>query len=100
MTTFLKNALSHKGFSVVEILSQCPTHFGRYALGSGSPKNLVEWIKNHSVPASAAEKMKPEEIAGKYLIGEFVKTERPVFRGSTVYTAPRQESAESKEAKA
>ncbi len=100
MTTFLKNALSHKGFSVVEILSQCPTHFGRYALGSGSPKNLVEWIKSHTVPASAADKMKPEEVAGKYLLGEFVKTERPVFRGSTIYTAPCQGCAESKEAKA
>lgn len=25
----LKKAIAHKGFSVVEILSQCPTHFGR-----------------------------------------------------------------------
>ncbi len=87
MTTFLKNALDHKGFSVVEILSQCPTHFGRYALGSGSPKNLVEWIKNRSVAASAAEKLPPEDTAGKYLLGEFVNVERPVFRGSTVYTS-------------
>jgi|LSQX01.2.fsa_nt_gb 2-oxoglutarate ferredoxin oxidoreductase subunit beta len=85
MTAFLKNALSHKGFSVVEILSQCPTHFGRYALGSGSPKGLVEWIKSRTVPASAAGKMSPEDISGKYLAGEFVNVEKPVFRGSTVY---------------
>ena len=26
---FLKKAISHKGFSVVEILSQCPTYYGR-----------------------------------------------------------------------
>lgn len=85
MTTFIKAALDHKGFSVVEILSQCPTHFGRYALGSGSPKNLVEWIKNRSVPLSAVEKLPPEETAGKYRLGEFVNVERPVFRGSTLY---------------
>ena len=85
MTTFIKAALDHKGFSVVEILSQCPTHFGRYALGSGSPKNLVEWIKNRSVPLSAVDKLPPEETAGKYLLGEFVNIERPVFRGSTLY---------------
>ena len=85
MTTFIKTALNHKGFSVVEILSQCPTHFGRYALGSGSPKNLVDWIKNRSVPLSAVDKLPPEETAGKYLLGEFVNIERPVFRGSTLY---------------
>src|SRR6056297_1599633 len=28
----MKKALQHKGFSMVEILSQCPTNFGRYAL--------------------------------------------------------------------
>jgi 2-oxoglutarate ferredoxin oxidoreductase subunit beta len=87
MTSFLKNALDHKGFSVVEILSQCPTHFGRYALGTGSPKALVDWIKERSVPAAAADKMPPEEVAGKYLLGEFVNIEKPVFRGSTVYPA-------------
>ena len=85
MTTFIKAALDHKGFSVVEILSQCPTHFGRYALGSGSPKNLVEWIKNRTIPLSAADKLPPEETAGKYRLGEFVNIERPVFRGSTLY---------------
>lgn len=85
MTTFIKAALDHKGFSVVEILSQCPTHFGRYALGSGSPKNLVEWIKNRTIPLSAADKLSPEETAGKYRLGEFVNIERPVFRGSTLY---------------
>ncbi|MEA4880400.1 MAG: thiamine pyrophosphate-dependent enzyme [Synergistaceae bacterium] len=85
MTTYIKAALNHKGFSVVEILSQCPTHFGRYALGSGSPKNLVEWIKNRTIPLSAADKLPPEETAGKYRLGEFINIERPVFRGSTLY---------------
>ena len=28
-TEILKKAITHKGFSVVEILSQCPTHYGR-----------------------------------------------------------------------
>jgi len=30
--------------------------------------------------------MSPEETAGKYLVGEFVNVEKPVFRGNTVYT--------------
>ncbi len=28
-TEYLKKAITHRGFSVVEILSQCPTHYGR-----------------------------------------------------------------------
>ncbi len=81
----IKTAMQHTGFSVVEIISQCPTHYGRYALGSGSPEKSVEWIKEQSIPRTRAEKMDPEETALNFVIGEFVNTQRPVFWGSTIY---------------
>lgn len=81
----IKNALQHKGFSLVEIVSQCPTHFGRYALKTGSPKKLVDWIEERSLTIARAEKLSDEEKAGKFILGEFIKVERPIYSGSSTY---------------
>ncbi len=41
----LKKAIDHKGFSVVEILSQCPTHYGRKNK-EGDAAQMMEFQKN------------------------------------------------------
>jgi len=83
MDQAIKKGLEHKGFGVVEVLSQCPTHFGRYTLGSGSPEKNLDWIRELCVPKSKADSMTPNELDGKLVTGEFVCVSRPVFRGST-----------------
>ncbi len=80
----IKEALNHKGFSLVEIITQCPTHFGRRALSTGSAVECVSWIKDHSVTRKKAQAMEPEALESKFVLGTFVKEERPVFRGSSV----------------
>ncbi len=85
MKSLMKSALSHKGFAVLEILSQCPTHFGRYALNTGQPQKIFEWIRSICVMAKKAENMSEEELEGKTVLGEFVNKQRPVFEGSSVY---------------
>ena len=45
--SYLKQAIQHKGFSVVEILSQCPTHFGRKNKIGDAPQ-MVEWYKDNT----------------------------------------------------
>ncbi|MFW6041088.1 MAG: thiamine pyrophosphate-dependent enzyme [Thermoplasmatota archaeon] len=81
----IKEALKHKGFSVVEIIAQCPTHFGRYALGTGKPVNGINWIDEKSVTISEAEDMTEDELKDRFIIGDFYKKDKPVFDGSTVY---------------
>jgi len=81
----IKKALQHKGFSLVEIISQCPTHFGRYALGSGKPEVNVDFIDSNTVTVAQAKNMTKEELFGKFIIGEFVDIQKPVFAGSSVY---------------
>jgi 2-oxoglutarate ferredoxin oxidoreductase subunit beta len=83
MDQLIQKGLEHKGFGVVEILSQCPTHFGRYALRSGSPQKNLDWIRELCVPKANAESMMPEELEGKMVTGVFSCSSRPVFRGST-----------------
>jgi len=88
-TNAIKTSLKHKGFSLVEVVSQCPTQFGRYALKSGSPLRLVEWIEERSVTIAQAEKLSEKDLADKFVLGEFIKVEKPVFAGSSVYGKER-----------
>lgn len=67
----MKNAVLHKGFAVVEALTSCPTQFGRRNKVA-DPAKMVERIKNMVVSKTAAEKMTPEQMDGKFVIGEFV----------------------------
>jgi 2-oxoglutarate ferredoxin oxidoreductase subunit beta len=85
MAKFIKKGLQHEGFGVIEIMSQCPTHFGRYAKGTGNPAFLMKWIEENTISAKKASEASEEEKEGKFVTGEFVDIERPVFRGSSVY---------------
>lgn len=81
----LKKALQHHGISLVEILSQCPTHFGRYALRSDDPETLLRWIEEKSVTLAQAKKLAQEDVADKFVLGDFIKAEKPIFTGTTLY---------------
>jgi 2-oxoglutarate ferredoxin oxidoreductase subunit beta len=85
----IKKALSHKGFSFVEVISQCPTNFGRKAIGSGQAVAGVKWIEEQSLSRQEASEI-PEELLGeKFVLGTFVDTTRPVYVGGSVF--PREE---------
>ena len=45
----LKRAISHKGFSVVEILSQCPTYYGRKNK-AGEAAEMIQQYKHLTAP--------------------------------------------------
>ena len=80
----IKDAINHTGFSLVEIVTQCPTNFGRRALGTGSAVESLEWIKKNSVTMKKAETMSAAELEGKFVQGTFVNKQKPVFMGSSV----------------
>lgn len=67
----IRRALQHKGFSLIEIVSQCPTHFGRYALKSGDPGKLLQWIHQNSYALEQAPNLTEEEKQGKLACGIF-----------------------------
>lgn len=71
----MKNALQHTGFAVVEALTSCPTQFGRRNKVA-DPAKMVERIKNMVVTKAAAAKLSEEELAEKFVIGEFVNTRK------------------------
>lgn len=81
----IKKALGHKGFALVEILSQCPTHYGRYALRSGQPEVMLKWMEEQTISSKDALKLPESEVREKLVLGEFVNISNPVFQGSTVF---------------
>lgn len=79
----IEGALKHRGFSLVEFVAQCPTNYGRRALGSGDAAKNVRWIEEHSVTAEKAKNLSPAELATQFVLGDFVRTERAIFAGSS-----------------
>jgi len=71
----IKKGLTHSGFSFVEIVSQCPTQYGRSnRLGDGVA--MLNWMKANSVKVTKAAGYSDDELAGKIIVGEFVDRER------------------------
>ncbi|MBC7330854.1 MAG: 2-oxoglutarate ferredoxin oxidoreductase subunit beta [Synergistetes bacterium] len=84
----ITKALSHKGFSFVEVVSQCPIGFGRRN-NMRSPYEMLLWQREHAVSVKEAEKYSKDELRDKFLIGElWVNPDRPEFVES--YNALRE----------
>jgi len=55
MSTLIQKAMVHKGFSVVEIMSQCPTYFGRKNKLGGAVE-MMTWFKEQTTPVGSKAK--------------------------------------------
>ncbi len=78
MTGLIKKALDHKGFSLVEAMSVCPTYYGRKNKKGDAP-NMMEILKNTFVDAKAYDRLPEEKRVGKIKMGEFINIERPEY---------------------
>jgi 2-oxoglutarate ferredoxin oxidoreductase subunit beta len=74
-TEFIKKAFLHEGFAVVEILSQCPTHFGRRNRQGGAA-DMMEWFKENTVPVGSKKKLENPALIER---GIFVQKEEPEY---------------------
>jgi 2-oxoglutarate ferredoxin oxidoreductase subunit beta len=76
--SLMKKALDKKGFSVVEIISDCPISFGKMNKIK-SPIDMLKWIKDISVSKKVWENLSVEERKEKFVIGEFLDIDRPDY---------------------
>jgi 2-oxoglutarate ferredoxin oxidoreductase subunit beta len=72
---FIKQAILHEGFAVVEILSQCPTHFGRKNK-EGSAVDMMNLYKKITTPIGSKAKQENPDLIER---GIFVQEERPEY---------------------
>jgi len=78
MIKFIERGIAHKGFSVIEVLTHCPTYYGRLN-DLRDPYEMLHTIKEQTVPIEEWAQLTEEERAGKRVIGELHREERPEF---------------------
>lgn len=79
LDSLIEQALLKKGFSVVEVISHCHTQYGRQNR-LGSAVEMMQWQRDHAIPAEKALKMKSEELKDKILIGVLIDKQLPVYQ--------------------
>lgn len=81
LSNAIKKGLQNKGFSFIEVVSQCPTYFGRKNK-MRSAVDMMKWMKEQSVVKRKADKMSEEELEGKLIVGDFADNSRAEFSES------------------
>jgi len=71
----LEEAIRHKGFSVVEVMTPCPTYFGRKNK-EGSAVDMMENLKTRTTPIGSKAKQENPSLIER---GIFVKKEMPEY---------------------
>ena len=75
MPQYLAEALRHPGFAVVEVLTQCPTYFGRLNR-LGDPATMLDYERDLTFPA---DPMTREQVTGRLPVGVFRNEVRPEY---------------------
>ncbi len=75
MRDIVKQAILHEGFSVVEIMSQCPTYFGRKNR-AGSAVDMMAAFRKNTTPIGSKAKQQNPELTER---GIFVQKEMPEY---------------------
>jgi len=76
----MREAISKKGFSFVEIISPCPTLYGRRNRRGDGLDELVDYKKRSKIQNGANTKDADLTIDGPIIVGKFVDRERETFQ--------------------
>ncbi|MEM3730255.1 MAG: thiamine pyrophosphate-dependent enzyme [Candidatus Bathyarchaeia archaeon] len=74
----IKKALRLNGFRFIEVVSQCPTAYGKRA-GFKDAGEMLKWFKENAITVEQAKKLSEREIEGKIVVGEFVERKIPTL---------------------
>ena len=74
----MQNAINKKGFSFVEIISQCPVSYGKMT-GTSDPVTLLKQLRDASIHVDDTQGMSEEELEGKFVVGKLVERQRAEF---------------------
>ncbi len=74
----IKQGIRHKGFSLIDVYSVCPTYYGRKN-HKGGPVEMLRWQKENMVPTARYYAMSEEQKAGKLLVGTLTHSEYPEY---------------------
>ena len=78
LTQYIKEALNKKGFSLVEMISPCPTNYGKNNKMK-DPLQMMRWLKEKGVSPEAYEQLSDAEKADYFVIGKLCERNIPDF---------------------
>jgi 2-oxoglutarate ferredoxin oxidoreductase subunit beta len=74
----IEEGIQNRGFSMIEVMVQCPTIYGRRNR-LGDALSMLKWQKENSIGIKTAEKLSPEALMGKIITGILFSRERPEY---------------------
>lgn len=74
----MQYAIQKKGFSFIEIMSQCPVSFGKSAGMKDAVSNL-KYLRDNSIHVDETRGMSEEELEGKFVVGRLVERNQAEF---------------------
>jgi 2-oxoglutarate ferredoxin oxidoreductase subunit beta len=74
----IEKAMRKTGFSLVEIMSPCPTAYGKINK-KGLPKDLILNQKSQAINVDKAKTMSPEDLRGRIITGILADRELPEY---------------------
>lgn len=76
LTGSIKKAIQKRGFSFIEVITQCPVQFGKKT-GAGSAVQMLREYKEKAISVREAAKLSAEELAARIIVGELVDKAKP-----------------------
>ena len=74
----IEKAIRNKGFSVVEIMSNCHVQFGRRNK-MADPVTMLNWFKDHAISRDEGTSMPPDSLHDKFTIGILADEDKPNY---------------------
>jgi 2-oxoglutarate/2-oxoacid ferredoxin oxidoreductase subunit beta len=71
LTQAVKAALSHPGFAFIEVMSQCPVHYGKLSREGRATASLALFRQN-SISRARAAGLSAEQLGGRWVVGTLV----------------------------
>ena len=78
LVTSIKDGLKNPGFSFIEVVTLCPTYYGRKNKLK-TPTAMAAVMKANTINKSVADTMRERDLEGKIVVGEFARKQREEF---------------------
>jgi 2-oxoglutarate ferredoxin oxidoreductase subunit beta len=78
LENLIEKGIRKRGFSVVEVISNCHTQFGRRNL-MGDPVTMMKAFRDQAVTVEKARDMDAEALKDRFTIGVLADVEKPVY---------------------
>ncbi|MDZ7343266.1 MAG: 2-oxoacid:ferredoxin oxidoreductase subunit beta [candidate division KSB1 bacterium] len=74
----IEGAIRKKGFSIVEVMTPCPTYYGRHN-DQRSAIKMMQWQVEHTISVTKAARLAPEALKNKIVTGVLVDRDKPEY---------------------